>query len=190
MATLNPTARRRWYDQKPELSRCVSLLAAFPAEVQAIVGDGLVYLAEKEFKAHSLLSSLKSLGPEKVLGIYKAQNRRRSIDAEPGMFQTLNYFYMLSPENQLLMAQMTIELVGYIARYFEACKLYRKDSRREHLIELTDRYVRTGGKEAQLFLERITRLFRQGIDQGTHIHIQPVLQDQQRGMGLKKGPND
>lgn len=186
----NPTlvTRRRWYDQQAELSRCVGLLAAFPPEVQNIVADGMIDLAEREFEVHTLLKSLKSLGPETVLGIYKSKNKRRQLDQAPHMHQALNYFYILSAENRLFLAQLTIDLVSYIYRYFEACRQYREDSSADHLLVLTRKYVQNGGPEAQKFLDGLQKQFSESIRSKPRSATTPALSDHESGMRLKKLP--
>ncbi len=186
MAIPPSAIRRRWYDQQADLSRCVMLLAAFPPEVQSIIADGMNDLAEREFEVSTLLKSLKSLGPEIVLGIYKSKNKRRQLDQAPHMHKALNCLYMLSAENRQLLAQLTLELVNYIYRYFEACKQYREQSRPEHLVALTRHYVRNGGPEAEQFLADLRKEFSAGLRGRSSPPNGPGLRDHESGMRLKK----
>ncbi|HEY9685484.1 MAG TPA: hypothetical protein V6C52_00765 [Coleofasciculaceae cyanobacterium] len=155
--------RQRWYDQRPELTECIVLVEAFPEEIYAIICQGAICMVEKEFEAHLMLSSLKSLGSEKILGLYKSKHKRRKMDCEPHFHQLMNYFYILSPQNRLFMAGLIKELVGYIHQYFESCRIYHQPVTREDIIGITRCYVDKGGEEAQAFLESLQLHFQQRI---------------------------
>lgn len=181
--------KRRWYDQRSELTQCISLLEAFPAEVRTIIADGLVYLAEREFEAHLMLSSLKSLGPEKILGIYKSKNKRRSMDKDPVFHKVMNYFYILSPQNRLFMARLTTDLVTYIYKYFESCKNYSQPVSIEDVTNITRRYVDSGGDEAQHFIETLQRQFRRQLQSAPEPGqggATPTIQEDDSGLHLRK----
>jgi hypothetical protein len=162
-AKVGDIIRRRWYDQRPELTECVKLVEAFPEEIYAIICEGAICMVEQKFEAHLMLSSLKSLGSEKILGLYKSKHKRRKMDREPHFHRLMNYFYILSPENRILMAGLIKDLVGYIHQYFESCRICRQPVTREDIVGITRCYVDKGGEEAQAFLESLQQHFQQRI---------------------------
>jgi hypothetical protein len=151
---------RRWYDSTPELKQSVGLLESFPDEIRMVVATGLVELAERKFQADKLMSSRKSLGPDKVLGIYKSKNKRRALDREPACHQTLNYFYALSDENRLRLAKLARELATYIYRYTRACRDWEQAFLVEDVAHLARHFVDMGDEEAQRFLHALEKQFR------------------------------
>ena len=178
---------RRWYDQTAEVSQCVGLMGAFPAEILRIIADGVVYLAEREFEAHVLLTSLKSLGPEKILHIYKSKNKRRSLDEDPALHKAMTYLFLLSDENRLLMARKITELIGFIYQYFETCKQFKKPSSREQVADLTSEYIRNGGDEARHFLAKVQKEFRHSVIAVPTTQTD-TIRDDESGLRVKKNP--
>jgi len=107
---------RRWYDQRPQVSNTINLMVSFPPEIQTIIGEGIVYLADKEFLANEQMHALKSLGSEKTLGLYRSKSKKRDYDNNPLLHKIINYLYVLSEKNQDFMAKQVMELV--IQDYF------------------------------------------------------------------------
>lgn len=161
---LNPEQQtQRWYDRHKTVSKSVKLLETFPLEIQAIIADGIVMLAERECQAHELLANLRSLGPEKVLGIYKSKNRRRSYDRNSTVHEAMNYLYILSEENRLFIANQVIELVNFIYDYLKSCRQYKLDARTDDVAELTKTYIESGAADAQQLLEQLQQRFSTSI---------------------------
>ena len=48
MEDMKDKPRNRWYDKDPSLSRSIDILESFPPEMQAIVAEGVIVLAERE----------------------------------------------------------------------------------------------------------------------------------------------
>jgi hypothetical protein len=165
----------------------VGLLSTFPPEIRHIISDGIAYLAEREFEAHLLLNSLKSLGAEKILGIYKSKHKRRNLDEEPVLHKVLNYLFILSPENQLLFARKITELVGYICQYFEICKLNRQEASHDQIMLLTREYVRNGSEDAKRFLVTIQQQFKRSLLNAACGPVNTVGNNT-AGMRVKKKP--
>jgi hypothetical protein len=136
----------------------------FPEQVLAIVAEGASYLAEKECQASELLRSLRSLGAEKVLALYHSKHKRRNYDQIKPYHQLINYFYVISPENQQLLANRVIELVSYIYEYFQACKTYQNTPRIEEVSTLTRHYTQQGKQEAQQFLSWLNQRFKKNME--------------------------
>ncbi len=153
----------RWYDKRPKVSHSVSLISALPASVQSIIAKGIVTMANDEFKANETLESLRTLGSDKVMSLHKAQKKQRTIDSNPHMHQAMSHLYILSPENQDLLAERVIELMGFIREYFDTCKQSTQEPTEKHIIDLTDSYVQSGSEDAKLFLSQIEEHFLKGV---------------------------
>ena len=166
---------QRWYDKKPEMSRSIQILASFPTEIQSIVSKGIVEMADKEFAANELVRSYKSLGAEKVLGLYKSKKKMRTLDKNPDVHQAMTYLYVLSEDNQLTMAHKILDLMEYIHKYFSTCKTYSQQADEKTLMLLTKTYIHQGKENAQSFLKELEVIFLDRVHQtGTRIVPKPT----------------
>lgn len=117
-----PSKKLRWYDRQPVVSKSVSLLENFPPEYQAALGETIIELAEKHCSAKDLMNNLRSLGPEKVLSIFKSKSKQRKTDNVQQMHQAMNYMLILPDEDRAYIAGQIIEVVGHVFEYFKHCK--------------------------------------------------------------------
>ncbi len=175
----------RWYDNRPKVSRSVLLISALPPDVQSIIAKGIVTMANDEFKAHETLQSLRSLGSDKVMSLHKAQKKQRAIDTNPHMHQAMSYLYILSPENQDVLAERIIELMGFIREYFDACKKSTQEPTEKHIIDLTDSYVQSGSDEAKRFLSQIEEHFLKGVALSVQLPNAEEVHEDQGGMRIR-----
>lgn len=158
--------RNRWYDQKPEVMKAVDLLIAFPEELRVIIADGTISLAEKQFQAAELLKSVRSLGTDRVLGLYKAQKKQRKMDAIPSVYKALTYMYILAAENQILLSRSILVLMDFVSEYLRACKNFNRPAEAENVISLTHCYVEQGVEEVRQFLKSTRERFQQLLGSG------------------------
>lgn len=179
---------RRWYDQKNELSRCIGLVEVFPQEIQSVVAQGMITLAENEFHAREAMSTLRSLGPEVVLGVYKSKNKRRSHDENELLHQALNYFYILGLDNQIKLAAHVTQVVRHIYAYLDTCNRHRRQPQIRDIVDIKNAFVFRGVDEAQ----RVTQHLQARIADGTpspRIQYKPdveVISEGDSGMQVKK----
>src|SRR5690606_18151945 len=108
-----PVSYKRWYDRQPRLSQAVRLMMLFPDEVKSIISDGIMLLANREFQVSEQMNSFRTLGSEKILGLYKSKNKRREYDQNELLHKAMNYLYILSEKNQDFMAEHILQLVKF-----------------------------------------------------------------------------
>ena len=89
---------QRWYDQPGQESIRTSLkfLTSLPDEFLTIVAEGILKVAENEFKP----AELKALGVEKVMAIHKSKNKARPEDNNPYLHKSVNYLAIMSSFQQ------------------------------------------------------------------------------------------
>lgn len=143
-----PHLKRRWYDKHQKLYQAVTLLGTFPKTIQPIIGEGASLIAERRFHAHELMASFRSLGSEKVLGLYKSKNKRRPTDQIAQVHKAINYMYILPDENRFFMAGHVLELVHVVYGYFNVCKEFKAAPASGHIQRLSDTYVDHGYQRA------------------------------------------
>lgn len=146
---------RRWYDRQPTLSQSVRLMILLPDEIKSIVSDGIMVLANREFRAQERLQSYRSLGDEKVMGLYKSKNKRREYDTNETLHKAMNYLYILSEDNQDIMADHILQLVGYIQKYLSTCRVFETDPSLEDVLRITQTYIEEGNAEVEQFLVQL-----------------------------------
>lgn len=145
----------RWYDHEPKTATAINMLLLFPKEVQRVLGNGVCSLAEGEFEVNSLLENLRSLGSEKVLALYKSKEKRRKYDQLPGMHASVNYLYLMPPQNRGLLVDKVRELTNNVAQYLQMCKTTTHEAAVREIDELTKTYVKNGMQSAQNLIRRI-----------------------------------
>lgn len=150
---------QRWYDSRPKMSQAARLMFAFPDEIQTIISEATLFIADREFRENERERSVRSLGREKVLGLHKSKNRRREYDDNPHLHQAMNYLYVLSEDNREFIAEHILKMVRYIQHYLETCQITEIAPRIEEVAEVTRMYVQSGEKEVEIFLKKLREEF-------------------------------
>ncbi len=173
--------KRRWYDQSPLCSSCVELLVSLPEQSKPVVAQHMIDLAEEEFMAALSESVPKSLGQERVIGLYKSKNKYRQMDQEQTVHRAMNYFLILSDEDRLLMSRRMGSLYRLIYQYITASQSSGNPLFPDVINRIVWTYQKTGVGSATQLLEEILH------------RIQPkapaepkTLQDNHHGMKLQK----
>lgn len=176
---------QRWYDKHKTVSKSVKLLETFPADIQDIIAEGIVRLAIRECHANELMADLRSLGPEKVLGIFKSKNKRRSYDVNSTVHNAMNYLFILSEENRLFIAGQVIEIVNFIYDYLKDCQKFKAPANPEEVAQITHAYIETGPEEAKKLLASIHERFNTKLNQKL-IGNEEWLTEDQKGMKIRE----
>lgn len=184
-------AARRWYDDEPDVQQSIDLMEKFPPEIQEIVGEGAVTLAERECQARDIMSSLRSLGAERILSIYKSQNKQRAYDQSPSFHKMVNYMLVISPENRRFLARQISRMVVNISEYFKSCRYYDVEPDAAEVAEMTRAYVEMGSEDARRFLDKLKEDFRQGIRKRSEVLVADAgksksLMDADQGMRIRE----
>jgi predicted Zn-dependent protease with MMP-like domain len=161
--------KKRWHDQRPEMAQAVHFLSSLPDDLQTILGNTVIAIADKEFKVHDLLTAFKSLGHEKVLGLHQSKKKRRSYDQNPTMHKAINCIYVLPEDQQQWLSNQLLVLMKYVIKYFESHKKYGVPATADTLKMLTQAFVNGGAAEAEKTLASITStLSLQRVARKTH----------------------
>jgi hypothetical protein len=150
---------QRWYERQPKLAQAVKLMIVLPDEVRSIIGEATMQLADREFEATRYAESSRSLGGDKVLGLYKSKNKRREYDQNEVLHNAMNYLYILSEENQDFMANHILHMLDYIQQYFATCREFNQVPSLEEVAAMTQQYVSRGSIEVERFLQSLRSRF-------------------------------
>lgn len=115
-------SKTRWYEKHEALSLSVQMMESFPLVYQEFLGSGLTRLAEKHCQAEQALKKLRALSPEKVLSLFKAKSKARSYDKIESLHHAMNCLYVLPAEQQVFLANQTIEIIDFLIEYFAICQ--------------------------------------------------------------------
>jgi hypothetical protein len=155
--------RRRWHDNRGELSEAFELLDSIPKEALPLIADAIIARAEKEFRASDLLRSLSSLGSEKVLALYKSKNRMRSYDKDPDLHRIVNNFFVLPDENQMELASQFLGFTDMVIDYLAVCDSFGLEPKEKELESLQRRFVDEGLTSARQYLAEIHGKYHEEI---------------------------
>ncbi len=176
---------QRWYDQNEHLAAAIGLTLDMPDEILTIISQGIILLAEKEFKVEELLKNFKSLGTKKVLAIYRSKEKNRNYDKNPTAHKMVNYLYLMSPENQIFMAKHIIQIMKHVQEYLKLCSTHQIDPQKEDLENITQNYVSQGNEAVEKTLKLISQTFLKSVEdrasgiQGPQSVIREDHQDRQ-----------
>ena len=157
---------KRWYDRNPKLSMAVRLMLILPDEIKSILAEGTMIIANREFKISEKENSFRTLGPEKVMGIYKSKNKRREYDHNPTLHKAMNYLYIMSEGNQDYMASHIVALVGFIQYYLSTCQAFEAEPSLEDVATITKLYIDMGKIEVEDFLGKLRQEFHNRLMEG------------------------
>lgn len=154
---------QRWHDKKPELAKAVHFLGSLPNDVQTIIGDCVVKIAEKEYKVSQLMNNLKSLGGDKVLGLHQSQKKRRNYDKNPSTHKAVNHVFILSESDQAKMAKQVLNLMDCVFSYFEIHQSLKVPADKETLQNLANAFAEGGLKQATEYNKALRQKLTQNV---------------------------
>lgn len=149
----------RFYEKNPTVNQAVTSLCKFPEELRTVLAKGMCAIAETEFSAHTRIRDLKSLGTEKVLALYKSEQKRRDYDTDPYLSKAMNYLMILEPPNQFFLATKVNDLIQVVHDFMRLCKQYAQKIQIAIVERITGTYVHGGLNEAEALLNVIHAKF-------------------------------
>jgi hypothetical protein len=155
---------KRWYDSKPGMSRALKMLERFPESVVQIVAEGVLTIAHRDYEISQAMKSLRSLGPDRVMGLYKSKQRRRTYDACPSLHRAVNTVYVLSDERQKFLISKMNALIDYTITYLKDCQAFEVEPSEDNLAELVNTYVESGPAQAEKLLDSLRQTFMDSLN--------------------------
>ncbi|MBX2859906.1 MAG: hypothetical protein KTR14_01635 [Vampirovibrio sp.] len=172
---------KRFYDEDPDLSRAVNLLIDFPEELQDIIAEGISEMADRHCQVQELMKDLRSLGPDKIMGIHKSKRKQRDSDKNPRVHKTLNYLFILPIEERKKLAREVLNLYQQVFEYMQLSKEYGYAPRMEDVENITQVYIYHGAGEVQEFLKKLKSEFKSKL-----IPRESITQEVGRNLQLRK----
>ncbi len=151
----------RWHDKKPELAKAVHFLSALPEDLQTIIGDCIIQIAEKEYKVSDLLSSFKSMGTDKIMGLHQSQKKRRNYDNNLTMSKAINYIYILPASEQHKIAKQALDLMDCVVAHFEIHREFGLPANNDNLKLLIAAFLKGGLRLARQSNQNLKLVFQE-----------------------------
>ena len=147
--------RRRWHDNRGDLTLMVDLLEHIPEEVIPLIADGLTAKANKDFQASEILSSLKSLGKDKIMALHQSKKKQRSYDKDPNLHNIMTHFFVLPDKIQDVLASQFLMFTERIVDYLAVCDSFGLEPQQEELRRMRDLFVEHGADAVDAYLAKI-----------------------------------
>jgi hypothetical protein len=91
--------KNRWYDKDPRMSEILDLIKDLSDEDQEELAVNLIKYINIIRKNRKELENTLSIGKSRVLGLYKAYNKRRWYDKSSSLMSAMNILATLAPDD-------------------------------------------------------------------------------------------
>lgn len=156
---INAQHCQRQYDRSHELAQAVNILTLMPDEIRSIISESVLNLMHQEYEETMQEKHYRSLGSDKILGLHKAEHRRRAYDQNPILHRAMSHFYILSETAQDYMGKHILAMLNYIQSYLDTCGELQQDPSLEDVAAITQRYIEKGSAETEAFLKELWNKF-------------------------------
>ena len=157
MSTESTIIARRWYDSRPPVKQALGLMPKFPSAFQTIMADGLLTIADSQYRAENRLKELKMLGTRLVMAMYKANQKQRKLDRTAELFQLNRYLLVLPQEKSDALGTDMLRLMTLIARYIKASNQQSASAETGVVSEITNVFTYRGEASARKILDDLER---------------------------------
>jgi hypothetical protein len=153
--------RQRFYERDPSLKQAVETMLLFPEDIQEIIAAGFSEIAQRDYQLKEILDNLKSLGADTIMAFHKSKRKQREYDKNPVVHKAMNDLRVISPENQVLLARRTLELMGCLQNYLKLCKQFNMPPRKDILQSIAVAYIDGCVHQANMQLNQVGRKFEE-----------------------------
>ncbi len=152
-------ANKRFYDRDKSVHAAVNITRELPKDMQGVIAEGLNQVAIRDYKIDERMNTLKSMGTDKILPLYKSKNKRRDYDQVPEFHTAMNYLRVLEEDEQREVAKKVVDLAEFAQDYIERCRFVAliPDQRKVALVR--DTYLSMERAQAQQYLEAVKEEF-------------------------------
>jgi hypothetical protein len=149
----NPLIIRRWYDTRPTIKQAVGLMPKFPHAFQTIMAEGIITIADKQYRAEQRLNELKTLGNKLIMALYKANQKQRKMDHTAELFQLNRYLMILPADKSDALSVDMLKLMTLIGRYIRFTNSFKQQPETGIVGEITNVFTYRGEIYARQILD-------------------------------------
>ena len=147
--------KKRWYDNDPVLRDEVYRFLSLPLEIQAIMAEVLISIANELYQTESMIKNVKSLGAVKVLSLYKSKNKRRSYDMTPITHKAMSHLSVLPDQGVKEITGTLREMNNAIEEVRQLFYSQGKEAPSEEIRAVLISYSQNGSHAASGYLEHL-----------------------------------
>ncbi len=137
-------ARNRWYDNTPMAFNAIGWMLSFSPSIQHTLCGYLVPIIELYKKQRQETEWLKSMGSEKVLSLYQAQQKRRDCDQRQETFKMLSKIKTLGDSDRDAVVHHLHLIISGIRLYHGVCFEMSMTPRTADIRSLIETYRQEG----------------------------------------------
>jgi hypothetical protein len=115
----------RWYEKDPDVADAFQSIELMPEHYREIIADVIVQVTNR-LKNHNKGQGVISIGSDRVMGLMKAQQKRRKADSNKLMHKAHTNLFILPDEQRHLMGERIYISVECLNEYFQACDRLNK----------------------------------------------------------------
>jgi hypothetical protein len=180
--TFNPG--QRWHDNQGELSTLMDLLDSIPESIRPHISEALTQRADQDFQVSEILSTLKSLGKDKILALHQAQKKRRKYDQDPDLHKIANTFLVIPEAERVAFAGKFLEFTSLMVDYMANCETFGTEPKESDLQRMRELFVATGEQAVREYLMEVHQTFYQMVLE------EPVIKATDEGLLLRPKDSD
>jgi hypothetical protein len=182
-----PENNRRWHDNRGDLSKTVELLESIPEEVRPHISAALTDKANQDFNAAEILRSLKSLGPEKIMMLHQARNKRRAYDQDADLQKIVTTFFILPEDAQDTLARDFLVFIELMVEYMANCDSFELEPKESELVQMRDLFVHSGAEAVRAYLNQVHQEYYKLLDSESEIarEAKSTLVQGEQGMRIR-----
>lgn len=153
--------RNRWYDPVPQAFNAIGWLLHFNPNVQSTVCGYLQPMIDDYAQKRQEKDMIKSMGSEKVLSLYQAQQKRRGLDQRQETFRVLSRIKTLNDSDRAAMVVHLHYIITGIRYYHGLCHEFNITPRTTDIRALTETYRKQGIRSVLVSLQDIRTKWQQ-----------------------------
>ncbi len=151
--------RNRWYDTIPMAFNAIGWMLNFSASIQHTLCGYLVPIINHYAQRRQENEWLKSLGSEKVLSLYQAQQKRRDCDQRQATFNMLNKIKTLNDTDRDTMVKHLHNMISGVRLYHGLCHDLKMTPRTADIRTLVETYRKEGKASMMTSLDELKNRF-------------------------------
>lgn len=145
------TSSGRWYEKDPDIAGAFEAIENMPEHYRQIIAQVIVGITQR-LKAQNRGQGLISIGSDRIMGLMKAQQKRRKIDLDKLFHKAHTNLFILPDDQRNFMAERIYISVICLNEYFEICDRQNKIPDLRELASLINEAMDKGLRAAEKFM--------------------------------------
>lgn len=163
-----------WYDRTESLARSIVLLEKLSQPVLGVFCEAFQQMSLVERQINIQRLEVKSVGSDKLLGLYNSNRKRRYYDKNPALCRIIKHYALLSEKSQDFMVAQISQSVVLLEQYLRQFTTVKEGATPEHIADLSREHLLIPNHQTEAFLEDLRAFLIQSVSQPGKV-IRPRL---------------